>query len=592
MGFLTWYGGKHGDMEKLLAPLDGDKNFCGYSAGFEKYDKLYISDFSNSLDFDAIFDSAICVSECPKEDTLVVDCKTTSHVKACAFRKDQRYDSKPSGMGFCVPVSIDALPDNFKEGWRNAMDVFQQSSVGRYFNDMYLSSRAIYWSMAMAFVYCFIYIYLMSAFAEPIAWICVGLIQLGLIGASVACFFIRKHLIQNNPDAEENLGSGDPSNWSTNQSLNSDIIKNEKMYLAGCIFFAIAALIFFCLICCGFRSLKLAIDVIDASADFLAGTKRIILVPIFYFFLTLIVVLIWSGGMAAVVSMNEIEAGDGIQEKDLTWKKNVVYMALYMLFGILWITAWLEYTSTFVVMVSASTYYFNSGPNNEGAAEVSEGFKMAYLYHCGSIACGAFVIAIIRFIRIVFYYLAKQAEKASGDNQAVKLIVSCANCILNCIEKFVDYINESAFAYMAVSGDSFCSSSWNGFLLNVKHLLKFQFANTIAKVFIFLGKIAIVVGNCFSLYFIMDKITHDTEEVSSLLGPMVVVAIVSYITASIFLGLFDTAVLALMTCLAVDMDMNDGHPQFGPPTFHDSIEKIDQGRQGNYTVQEAADMEE
>ena len=84
-------------------------------------------------------------------------------------------------------------------------------------------------------------------------------------------------------------------------------------------------------------------------------------------------------------------------------------MALYMFFGILWITAWLEYSSTFVVMVSASTYYFNSSKEEEGSANVSLGFKFAYLNHMGSIAVGAFIIALIRFIRYVFYYLAKQA---------------------------------------------------------------------------------------------------------------------------------------------------------------------------------------
>mmetsp|Transcript_16434 Transcript_16434/g.27864 ORF Transcript_16434/g.27864 Transcript_16434/m.27864 type:complete len:87 (+) Transcript_16434:1689-1949(+) len=76
----------------------------------------------------------------------------------------------------------------------------------------------------------------------------------------------------------------------------------------------------------------------------------------------------------------------------------------------------------------------------------------------------------------------------------------------------------------------------------------------------------------------MKNITKDTDEVTSIAGPVIVVALVSYVTASIFLGLFDTAVLALMTCLAIDMDMNDGHPQFGPPTFHDSLTKIEEGR--------------
>lgn len=127
---------------------------------------------------------------------------------------------------------------------------------------------------------------------------------------------------------------------------------------------------------------------------------------------------------------------------------------------------------------------------------------------------------------------------------------------------------------MAVSGEPFLTSAWNGFLLNVKHMLKFSFANLIAKVFTFLGKLAITVGNCFSLYFIMKNITKDTDEVTSLIGPMTVVAVVTYISATIFLGLFDTAVMSLMTCLAIDMDLHDGEPAFGPPTFHDSIAKV------------------
>jgi solute carrier family 44 (choline transporter-like protein), member 2/4/5 len=154
------------------------------------------------------------------------------------------------------------------------------------------------------------------------------------------------------------------------------------------------------------------------------------------------------------------------------------------------------------------------------------------------------------------------------------MVASIGSCILACIEKICDYINESAFAYMAVTGDNFCTSAWNGFLLNIKHMLKFSFANLIAKIFILLGKVAITVGNMFSLYEIM-KYRNDTEEVSSLLAPMIIVGGVSFMTASIFLGLFDTAVMALMTCLAIDMDMNDGSPKFGPPTFHDSVQKID-----------------
>ena len=132
---------------------------------------------------------------------------------------------------------------------------------------------------------------------------------------------------------------------------------------------------------------------------------------------------------------------------------------------------------------------------------------------------------------------------------------------------------------MAVTGDSFCNAAWYGFLLNVKHMLKFTWANTIAKAFTFIGKVAITVGNMFVCFNIMKFVTHDIEEVSSIFGPLSCVGVISFVTASIFLGLFDHVVMALMTCLAIDLDVNGGAPAFGPPTFHTKVNEID--KKGN-----------
>lgn len=152
---------------------------------------------------------------------------------------------------------------------------------------------------------------------------------------------------------------------------------------------------------------------------------------------------------------------------------------LFMLFGILWICAFIRAKTSFITMVTATTYYFSSGHDEatggfkDGEGQVNLGFKFAYMYHAGSLAIGSFIIALIQFIRIVFMTIAKQAERASGNNPAVRAIVCMANCLLKCIEKICDYINKAAYAYMAVSGDNFCKSAWNGFLLNLKHILKF-----------------------------------------------------------------------------------------------------------------------
>ena len=73
-----------------------------------------------------------------------------------------------------------------------------------------------------------------------------------------------------------------------------------------------------CMIYCGYNQLKTAIDVIDAAADFLAKTKRIVLVPICYFLVTMIVLTIWLGAILCVLSMGEVTAGSN-QQKSISY---------------------------------------------------------------------------------------------------------------------------------------------------------------------------------------------------------------------------------------------------------------------------------
>ena len=84
------------------------------------------------------------------------------------------------------------------------------------------------------------------------------------------------------------------------------------------------------------------------------------------------------------------------------------------------------------------------------------------------------------------------------------------------------------------------------------HGLEFAWANFIADLFILLGKVGITTINCFSCYMIMKYVTKDLDEVTSVTGPLFVVAVVTYISANIFLGLFDEAVIALLNCLCID----------------------------------------
>jgi hypothetical protein len=75
----------------------------------------------------------------------------------------------------------------------------------------------------------------------------------------------------------------------------------------GVVILGILALAFTCAVIMGFNQLKNAINVIDASLDFLDATKRIIFVPLVHFVLQIVVIVVWCFCFACLISMNDIK---------------------------------------------------------------------------------------------------------------------------------------------------------------------------------------------------------------------------------------------------------------------------------------------
>ena len=238
-------------------------------------------------------------------------------------------------------------------------------------------------------------------------------------------------------------------------------------------------------------------------------------------------------------------------------------------FGAIWILTFIKELTQFVCFVSASTFYFSSSKDKEGSAEVFTGIKLAHFKHCGSLALGGLIHTIMAILRA----LVEQAARSEGRGGGVAAVIACcAICLVRCMEDIIEYLNKISLAYMAISGESYCTSAWNGFLLNLKHLIKFYFAQTIAAWFVFLGFLFICGVNIGVYYLIIWK-SGALHQMSSSLVPMFMILFISLYMTKVFLGLFNEAVLGTLMSLAVDLDLN-GTPKHGPPDMHTRLAKI------------------
>lgn len=64
MGFLAYYGTKHGEVKKMFAPINANGMFCGIEPLYN-YKFMYFTALEESNDLKVIFNSGVCVKECP-----------------------------------------------------------------------------------------------------------------------------------------------------------------------------------------------------------------------------------------------------------------------------------------------------------------------------------------------------------------------------------------------------------------------------------------------------------------------------------------------------------------------------------------------
>jgi hypothetical protein len=222
-------------------------------------------------------------------------------------------------------------------------------------------------------------------------------------------------------------------------------------------------------------------------------------------------------------------------------------------------------------MASLSTYYFSSTRYQEGSASVSTAFKFAYMKHAGSLALGSLLLTIVQILRAA----AEILERGSRRNgHIIGVVVSlCVRCFIQCLEEFLIIFDRAALGYMAVSGESYCTSGMNGFLLLWKHLFSFYFARRIARTLVFMGVMIMLAMNLLFFWLIMKKSGYLDELEYSLL-PFAIVCYSSLFISHTFLGLFNAAVTGTLICLGIDMDLNQGQPANGPPDLHDKLDKV------------------
>ena len=194
VGMLTAaiYGYVNGDPWKLIAPIDGASNICGFDAGYEDYTKLYIADITSAAqDPHNVFTWGVCVKSCPESATDEVECKPTAptgKVSVCN-KPNNQYGTKDI-INYCYPV-YDTLPQTAKDHWSEMKDEVNSTGFGGMFSDMLNAKWVFLIAMGLAVVLTLVYIKFMDWCAFCLSWFSIVLVFASLVGSGIGAYVMR-----------------------------------------------------------------------------------------------------------------------------------------------------------------------------------------------------------------------------------------------------------------------------------------------------------------------------------------------------------------------------------------------------------------
>jgi hypothetical protein len=218
-------------------------------------------------------------------------------------------------------------------------------------------------------------------------------------------------------------------------------------------------------------------------------------------------------------------------------------------FSLLWNNAFLIALGQTIIAGSVCAWFFAPRSEKTKLNTVRQAVWITFRYHLGSLAFGAFILAVVQFIRYAAMYFEKQAK--AQKNRVMVVVLKIVQCCLWCIEKCIKFLNKNAYIQVAILGTNFCRSAKNAFMLILRNIVRFGVVATLGSIIHFLGFIFIMTATVLLGYFILQGLHPDVYPVV----PMVAYIIVSYLVAKLYMNVFGLAVDTMLQCFIATEEM-------------------------------------
>jgi len=254
------------------------------------------------------------------------------------------------------------------------------------------------------------------------------------------------------------------------------------------------------------------------------------------------------------------------------------WLFVYNFFGFLWTNQLIAAIGATTIAGASASHYWASEFEKEKVKKmprrpVLASLRKVFRFHLGSLAFGAFIIAVVQLIRAFLAYLDKQTRTLQRKNKLIMVLMKAVQCCLWCFEKVLKFITKNAYILIALKGSSFCTATRDGFLILLNNFAKIGIATAINNLMLLLAKLVITAAAGVVCWLHITNLLAGEEAPSTAFVPVVVSVILAWYVGAAFMSVYALTVDTIMICFCEDEKHNDGSPN-KPYYMPESLRRI------------------
>jgi len=329
----------------------------------------------------------------------------------------------------------------------------------------------------------------------------------------------------------------------------------QMMYLclAFTILFGVGALILLCLTVCLCKKIRIAVGIIEETCDAVNTMPMVVLFPLIQYLAMCVFLVYWIVVAVFMASAGEKRKDPATGVYTMYWEDDMKKAMIYHFFGLLWNMAFLRHFTILIIAGVFGAWYWTPATKKKendyafGSHPIRSAVWRSVRYHIGTVAFGSFIIAVIQFIRAVLAYIKKKYLK---DKPGLKCLVTYLECCMACFERLMEFISKNAYIVTACKGKMFCTAAMDAFKFIWNNLAQISVVTWVSVYIMFLGKAFIIAGTLAICFFLCGL----NDDLSSVWLVLVVCGMLSYLVASLFLGVFESGIDTILVCFCWEAD--------------------------------------